>query len=148
MRSEGPLAPSAGAAGRRGRAPKNLRSWHVTLLAVAYAAAGCASKDEVALSKPAPVEIPKVPVPSENGPKLASIADLTPVLERPAPGARQLGYLHAGARVARAEQPYSREGCAAGWYPVRPAGFVCASAGATVDLTHPTLAATAIQPLL
>ena len=49
--------------------------------------------------------------------------------------------LHAGDRVARANEPYSRDGCADGWYPVRPAGFVCASGGATVDLSHPTLAA-------
>ena len=31
---------------------------------------------------------------------------------------------------------------------MRPVGFVCTSGGATVDLTHPTLAAMAIQPLL
>jgi len=110
--------------------------------------AGCTGSPDVELSKRASNEIPKVPVPAEHGPKLASIADLTPVVERPAPGARRLGYLHAGARVSRAEQPYTREGCARGFYPVRPAGFVCAEGGATVDLTHPTLAAMAIQPLL
>jgi len=110
--------------------------------------AGCTGAPEVELSKKASNEIPKVPVPAEHGPKLASIADLTPVLERPAAGARRLGYLHAGSRVSRAEQPYTREGCAAGFYPVRPAGFVCAEGGATTDLRHPTLAAMAIQPLL
>jgi hypothetical protein len=112
--------------------------------------AGCANRDDVSLSKQreTSAEIPKVPVPPENGPKLASIADLTPVLERPATGARRIGYLHAGDRVARAAQPFSREGCADGWFPVRPAGFVCASGSATTDLTHPTLAAMAIQPLL
>ena len=110
--------------------------------------AGCAGSPDVELSKKASNEIPKVPVPAEHGPKLAAIADLTPVLERPAPGARRIGYLHAGSRVSRAEQPYTREGCAKGFYPVRPAGFVCAEGSATVDLTHPTLAAMAIQPLL
>jgi hypothetical protein len=110
--------------------------------------AGCTESPNVELSRKASNEIPKVPVPAEHGPKLASIADLTPVLERPATGARRLGYLHAGSRVSRAEQPYTREGCAKGFYPVRPAGFVCAEGGATVDLTHPTLAAMAIQPLL
>src|SRR5689334_2094098 len=115
----------------------------------ALVALGCANHDGVSLSKQeeqAPTEIPKVPVPPENGPKLASIADMTPVLERPAPGARQIGYLHAGDRVARAAEPYSRAGCADGWYPVRPVGFVCASGSATVDLAHPTLGAMAIQP--
>jgi hypothetical protein len=119
--------------------------------AVAVVVLGCANHDGVSLSKQeelSSAEIPKVPVPPENGPKLAAIADMTPVLERPAAGARQIGYLHAGDRVARAKEPYSRLGCADGWYPVRPAGFVCASGSATIDLSHPTLGAMAIQPLL
>ena len=71
----------------------------------AIVALGCANHDGVSLSKQEelpPAEIPKVPVPPENGPKLAAIADMTPVLERPAAGARQIGYLHAGDRVPRA----------------------------------------------
>ena len=118
------------------------------LLSAVVLLTSCTGTPDVELSKKASNEVPKVPVPSEHGPKLASIADLTPVLERPAPGARRLGYLHAGSRVSRAEQPYTREGCAKGFYPVRPAGFVCAEGSATVDLSHPTLAAMAIQPLL
>ncbi len=110
--------------------------------------AGCTGSPEVDLSKRTSNEIPKVPVPAEHGPKLASISDLTPVLERPAADARRIGYLHAGSRVSRAEKPYTREGCAQGFFPVRPAGFVCAEGSATIDLTHPTLAAMAIQPLL
>ncbi|HEX6766068.1 MAG TPA: hypothetical protein VF103_11335, partial [Polyangiaceae bacterium] len=51
--------------------------------------AGCTSAPDAPLSKKASNEIPKVPVPAEHGPKLASIADLTPVLERPAPDARR-----------------------------------------------------------
>jgi len=73
---------------------------------------------------------------------------VTPVLERPATGARQLGYLHAGGRVARAAEPYSRRGCGGGWYPVRPRGFVCATESATLDMAHPTLAAMAQRPNL
>jgi hypothetical protein len=119
-------------------------------LLLALVTAGCANHDDLSLSKQREVssEIPKVPVPPENGPKLASIADLTPVYERPTTSARRIGYLHAGDRVSRAAEPYTREGCADGWFPVRPAGFVCASGGATTDLRHPTLAAMAIQPLL
>jgi hypothetical protein len=119
--------------------------------ALALGGAGCANHDDISLSKQrerATTEIPKVPVPPENGPKLASIADLTPVLERPAANANRIGYLHAGDRVSRAAEPYSREDCADGWFPVRPAGFVCATGSATTDLRHPTLAAMAIQPLL
>lgn len=92
--------------------------------------------------------VPQVPEPAENGPKLGAVANVTPVLERPAPGAREIGYLHAGARVARAQEPYSRRGCGGGWYPVRPRGFVCATESATVDMAHPTLAAMALSPHL
>jgi hypothetical protein len=92
--------------------------------------------------------VPQVPEPPESGPKLGAVANVTPVLERPAPGARELGYLHAGARVARAQEPYSRRGCGGGWYPVRPRGFVCATESATVDMAHPTLAAMALTPHL
>jgi hypothetical protein len=130
---------------------RRLRSLSAFGAALALGGAGCANHGDISLSKQrerASTEIPKVPVPPENGPKLAAIADLTPVLERPAQGASRIGYLHAGDRVSRAAEPYSREGCADGWFPVRPVGFVCASGGATTDLTHPTLAAMAIQPLL
>jgi len=92
--------------------------------------------------------VPQVPEPPETGPKLGAVANVTPVLERPALGARELGYLHAGARVARAQEPYSRRGCGGGWYPVRPRGFVCATESATVDMAHPTLAAMALTPHL
>ncbi|HWZ87195.1 MAG TPA: hypothetical protein VNW92_00045, partial [Polyangiaceae bacterium] len=88
--------------------------------------------------------VPQVPEPPESGPKLGAVANVTPVLERPVLGARELGYLHAGARVARAQEPYSRRGCGGGWYPVRPRGFVCATESATVDMAHPTLAAMAL----
>jgi hypothetical protein len=130
--------------------PSSPRSARFALALLACVGAGaCANANDpgVALTKATAIEIPKVPVPSEHGPKLASVADLTPVLDRPGAGAKKLGYLHAGSRVARADQPYSREGCADGWFPVRPAGFVCAGGGATLDLKHPTLAAMAIQPL-
>jgi hypothetical protein len=130
--------------------PSSPRSARIALALVACAGAGAcanANDDGVALSKSVGIEIPKVPVPSEHGPKLASVADHTPIFDRPSPKAKKLGYLHAGGRVARAEQPYSREGCSDGWFPVRPAGFVCATGSATLDLKHPTLAAMAIQPL-
>jgi hypothetical protein len=114
----------------------------------AVAVVGCnGAKDGTGLNKAEP-EIPKVPVPPENGPKLGATAEVTPVLERPAGKAKQLGYLRAGAKVARADKPYSRDGCEGGWYPVRPRGFVCAGQAATVDLNHPTLLAMALQPKL
>lgn len=120
------------------------------LVLAACALVACSSHTgDPGLSKPATEEgIPNVPEPAASGPKLGAVANVTPVLERPAPGARQLGYLHAGARVARAQEPYSRRGCGGGWYPVRPRGFVCATESATLDMAHPTLAAMALAPSL
>jgi hypothetical protein len=109
---------------------------------------GCSGEETPALSKASGSEIPDVPVPPADGPKLGAVAEVVPVLERPAAGATQLGYLHAGALVARAEKPYGTDGCAGGWYPIRPRGFVCAGELATVDLAHPTLAAMKLAPKL
>src|SRR5450432_3872596 len=117
-------------------------------LALCLAACGSHNADP-GLSKAVDDQsVPQVPEPPETGPKLGAVANVTPVLERPAPGARELGYLHAGARVARAQEPYSRRGCGGGWYPVRPRGFVCATESATVDMAHPTLSAMALTPNL
>lgn len=88
------------------------------------------------------------PVPRENGPKLGSVANLTPIFAHPANNAVRLGYLHAGARVARSEKPIDAEGCKGGWYAIRPRGFVCLDQGATLDMTHPTLQAMALSPKL
>ncbi len=120
------------------------------LLGFALGLTGCGSQHvDPGLSKAVEEEgIPNVPEPPATGPKLGAVANVTPVLERPASGAKQLGYLHAGARVARAVEPYSRRGCGGGWYPVRPRGFVCATESATVDMAHPTLAAMALAPHL
>src|SRR5882757_8161616 len=129
------------------RAERGARGWSLPL-ARCLVACGSHGADP-GLSKVADDQsVPQVPEPLESGPKLGAVANVTPVLERPAAGARELGYLHAGARVARAEQPYSRRGCGGGWYPVRPRGFVCATESATIDMAHPTLAAMALSPHL
>lgn len=121
----------------------------VALALGAAALGGCGnSTKDPALSRPDDGKIPDVPAPAADGPRLGAIANVTPIFERPARGAPQIGYLHAGARVARAEKPYSDEGCAGGWYPVRPRGFVCLDEGATTDLAHPTLTAMSIPPRL
>jgi hypothetical protein len=109
---------------------------------------GCSAEEGPALSKPASAEIPDVPVPPADGPKLGAVSEIVPVLERPASDATKLGYLRAGALVARADKPYSKQGCDGGWYPIRPRGFVCAGEQATVDLAHPTLAAMKTGPKL
>lgn len=107
------------------------------------------SKEETpGLSKGSTDEIPELPVPPADGPKLGAISYATKVFDRPSTEGKVLGYLHAGAFVARAEEPYTKEGCPGGWYPIRPRGFVCAGETATTELSHPTLVAMAQQPKL
>ena len=110
---------------------------------------GCnGAKDGPSLSKAVSTAIPNVPEPPADGPKLGSISNLTPIRKRPAKDAKEIGYLHAGAKVARAEKPYSKDGCPGGWYPIRPRGFVCVGNTATLDMNHPTLTAMALGPKL
>lgn len=85
---------------------------------------------------------------TSDGPRLGSVANVTPILERPAPGAKIMGYLHAGSTVPRTAKPVSSEACSGGWYAVYPKGFVCAGEAASLDLRHPTLLAMAMQPKL
>ncbi|NRA36361.1 MAG: L,D-transpeptidase [Polyangiaceae bacterium] len=99
------------------------------------------------MEKEQEIGIPDVPIPPADGPKLGAIANLTPIYDRPSKKqGNQLGYLHAGARVPRAKEAFSTRGCASGWYPIAPKGFVCAEGSATLDMDHPTLQAMAIQP--
>ncbi len=127
-----------------------LRVAHLTLpvalgLAVGVSACG-KSGGGIALSRSEGEPIPEVPVPAADGPKLAATSHATPIRRRPDKQAKIIGYMHAGAKVSRAEQAYSTDGCPGGWYPVRPRGFVCLDEGATLDMRHPTLATMAIQP--
>ena len=69
-----------------------------------------------------------------TGPVLASNEMQTWIHEGPRRGSAKLGYLRAGAVIARAEQPAGKEGCPGGWYAVQPSGFVCNGDGATLDV--------------
>src|SRR5690242_18389400 len=52
-----------------------------------------------------------VPVPPEDGPKLAAIGMLTPVYAAPERGAPAIGYLRLGAKVSRSADPVARGDC-------------------------------------
>ena len=126
-----------------------------TVLASAVAGlllAACSTTgDEAALSKLSEEDdgLSSAPPPPENGPKLGSIANLTPIRERPRAASAEIGYLHAGARIARSNEPVKKtKQCPNGYFSVFPRGFVCLDQGATLDLRHPTLTAMAIQPSL
>src|SRR5690606_2138381 len=56
-----------------------------------------------------------LPVPPEDGPELAPVSLITPVLAAPVSGAEVIGYLRLGEKVARSEEPVSQAGCPGGW---------------------------------
>jgi hypothetical protein len=129
------------------RTSNSLRSGALaSLLALALGNVSCDDAGKTpALSHTQPV-VRNAPVPPENGPKLGAIAELVSIREATDVRAASSGLLHAGARVARSNEPVSRSGCDGGWYAIRPRGFVCAGVEATLDLAHPTLTAMALQP--
>ena len=80
--------------------------------------------------------------------RLGALANDTAIREQPSRASPVLGYLRAGATVARAAEPVKGEGCLGGWYQVAPRGYVCVGRGATLDLEHPTLQAMSLLPRL
>jgi hypothetical protein len=84
----------------------------------------------------------------KDGEKLGALLDKTTVYERPSKEARELGYLHAGATVARSKKSLEAADCSEGWYEIAPRGFVCTEKAATLDLNHPTLRAMSQRPRL
>ena len=72
-----------------------------------------------------------------SGPKLVAIAMETYVQLRPSYRATRLGYLRAGAVVARAAAPVGFDGCSGGWYRIAPRGYVCAGKSASLDAHDP-----------
>ncbi len=116
------------------------------MCALVFGATGCKDGAEAPALSLSEGVVRNAPVPSENGPQLGVVSELLQVREQTEPGARSVGVLRAGARVARSVEPVSHRGCAGGWYAVRPSGFVCVGGEATLDLKHPTLAVMALAP--
>lgn len=77
-----------------------------------------------------------------QGPVLASIQMHTWIYAEPKWGSAKLGYLRAGGVAARVDKSAGTAGCPGGWYPVKPAGYVCVGEGATLDIAHPIMKAT------
>ncbi len=115
------------------------------VLAVGFCA-GCSGPEQPAGEVGDDDTIPEVSVPPADGPKLVALKHQVIVRDRPSVSGKVLGTLRAGARVARAEEPYSTRNCADGWYPIRPRGFVCAGDEATTDLEAPVAKVLAIEP--
>jgi len=83
-----------------------------------------------------------------DGPRLGALLDRTPVFASASKKSAELGYLHAGAQVARSPKSFESSDCIDGWYSIWPRGYVCTEKVATTNLDHPTLQAMALAPQL
>jgi len=110
------------------------------------------------LAKASSLPLPPEPVANEpeepsqadfepgQGHELASIAMRNFVYIEPNFQSTRLGYLRAGAVVARAAEPSGFKRCKGGFYRIHPRGYVCVGIGATLDVEHPVVLATARGP--
>ncbi len=125
----------------RTRRQRSLRRWRLDLgLAATIALVGtnvaCSGEQAPTPETEESTAVPQVEVPSANGPKLVALKS-TVVRDRPSFKGQVLGYLRAGAQIARAKKPFSKKGCEGGWYPVRPRGFVCGGEEISLDVKSP-----------
>ncbi|WP_437551785.1 L,D-transpeptidase family protein [Sorangium sp. So ce367] len=79
--------------------------------------------------------------------ELASIARETWVFAEPRWTSRRIGYLRAGAVVARRPEPSGRTSCADGWYHIEPNGYVCIGASATLNIHDLAVEASSRRPV-
>jgi hypothetical protein len=122
---------------RRMRGPIATHHRALALVVSVIAAAGCNSGDSESSEVEGEVIPENVPVPAADAPKLFITRHRTPVRARPEVEADVLGDLGLGARIPRSDEPITKRGCEGGWFAIRPRGFVCAGADATVDDNHP-----------
>jgi lipoprotein-anchoring transpeptidase ErfK/SrfK len=80
---------------------------------------------------------------SPTGQRAASIAWRTWIYTDVGPNRTRYGYLRAGATFDVRGPAVQNDGCQGGWYRVNPRGFVCLGLGATLDLAHPVVLASA-----
>ncbi|WP_434046527.1 MULTISPECIES: L,D-transpeptidase [Sorangium] len=85
--------------------------------------------------------------PKEDVHELASVARETWIFAEPRWTSRRIGYLRAGAVVARRPEPSGRESCAGGWYRVEPSGYVCIGASATLNIHDLAVEASSRRPV-
>ncbi len=129
-----PEAAEPGLANRPGLAKSpGMRSGSAALGGVLLSAAAFAEPSAVPSQSegaaPAAVAAP-APAPS----RIYSRGYTTYVWVEPRKRGQKLGYVRVGTSVAlRSTEPVVGEGCAAGFYPVKPYGFVCLDATSTLD---------------
>jgi lipoprotein-anchoring transpeptidase ErfK/SrfK len=81
------------------------------------------------------------PAPSTPGPRIYARSLRAWIYDRPSKSADRIGSFRAGASLLLRGERAALEGCAAGWYPVEPRGFVCAEGSATLNENDPVVAA-------
>lgn len=82
---------------------------------------------------------------SAEGPFVGALVNAAPIYEAMHKKARIVGYFRAGERLPRSEEVHENDQCIGGWVQVTPVGYVCTEKSATLDETHPTLSAMALQ---
>ncbi|WP_234023597.1 L,D-transpeptidase family protein [Sorangium cellulosum] len=95
------------------------------------------------------LDLPPVtsPAPDVEVHELASIARETWIFAEPRWTSRRIGYLRAGAVVARRPEPSGRTSCAGGWYRIEPNGYVCIGASATLNIHDLAVEASSRRPV-
>jgi lipoprotein-anchoring transpeptidase ErfK/SrfK len=79
--------------------------------------------------------------PPSQGARLAAKGLFVVINDEPSPKGKKIGYLRLGGVVERDEQPVGKAECPGGWYRIKPTGFSCVDADATLDLEDPILRA-------
>ncbi|MFO0667414.1 MAG: L,D-transpeptidase [Polyangiaceae bacterium] len=82
----------------------------------------------------------------EEGTKVGALAMETPVYARADTSSSRLGVLRAGAIVGAESKAISGPGCPGTFRAIKPMGFVCLNADATLNMEHPVLRAATRRP--
>ena len=118
--------------------------------ATSAAASASASAGPGPSAAPVPVEAPATTVgldgalhaaPEAAGRRIYARSLHAWIYEHPSRTAERLGYFRAGASLTLRGERAGTSGCAAGWFPVAPRGFVCAEGSATLDPNDAVVAA-------
>jgi lipoprotein-anchoring transpeptidase ErfK/SrfK len=103
--------------------------------------AGTAAVDD----KPAPKLDPAME-PKAGGPKIGAVEMAAIIYQKPDRRSPKIGYLRAGGTAVRGEKPVAFDDCKDGYYKILPAGYVCATGEASIDMNHPILKALTKRP--
>jgi hypothetical protein len=115
--------------------------------------APAAGKTEAASAAPSPIAASassdpagdKPPIPSTEGPRIASTVIAATIYKLPDTASRKLGYVRLGSSVRRDPEPVEGKGCKHEFYHVYPVGYMCTDES-TTDLSTPIVRAASVGP--